>query len=141
MKTDPAKIQAVVQWPIPTSRSLLQRFLGFANFYRHFIRNYSQVAAPLTQLTSSKLPFIWGPEAGAAFSKLNELFTSAPILIHPDPKKPFIVEVDASDVGVGAVLSQRSGTASKLHPSRLFFPVAYHPLSGITTWVKGNCWP
>lgn len=75
---------------------------------------------------SSKLPFIWGPEAGTAFSKLKALFTSAPILIHSDPEKPFIVEVDASDVGVGVVLSQRSDTVSKLHPC-VFFPRRLSP--------------
>lgn len=58
-----------------------------------------------------------------ANSKLKVLFTSPPILIHPDPEKPFIVELDASDVGVGGVLSKRSGTASKLHPCPFFSPL------------------
>ncbi|XP_024654489.2 uncharacterized protein LOC106675134 [Maylandia zebra] len=120
VKTDPVKVTAVVQWPVPASRRHLQRFLGFANFYRRFVRNYSQVAAPLTRLTSPKLPFIWSQEAGAAFTKLKALFTSAPVLVHPDPGRQFILEVDASDIGVGAVLSQRSGTASKLHPCAFF---------------------
>lgn len=120
VKTDPAKVKAVVEWPVPTSRKLLQRFLGFANFYRRFIRNYSQKAAPLIRLTSSKLPFIWSQEADAAFSKLKELFTSAPVLIHPDLSKQFIVEVDASDLGVGTMLSQCSGPAEKLQPCAFF---------------------
>lgn len=120
MKTDPAKVKAVVEWPVPTLRKLLQRFLGFANFYRRFIRNYSQKAAPLTRLTSSKLLFIWSQEADAAFSKLKELFMSAPVLIHPDLSKQFIVEVDASDLRVGTVLSQCSGPAEKLQPCAFF---------------------
>lgn len=120
VKTDPAKVKAVAEWPLPTSRKHLQGFLGFANFYRRFIRNYSQVAAPLTRLTSSKLPYHWSPEADAAFSRLKELFTSAPVLIHPDHSKPFVVEVDASGVGVGAVLSQRSGSSAKLQPCAFF---------------------
>ena len=57
MKTDPEKIRAVAEWPTPTSRKQLQRFLGFANFYRRFIRDYSKVATPLTRRTSVKTPF------------------------------------------------------------------------------------
>nr|CBN81752.1 Pol polyprotein [Dicentrarchus labrax] len=116
VKADPAKIQAVADWPSPTTRKQLQRFLGFANFYRRFIRNYSKVAAPLTKLTSVKVPFAWSPEAENAFLALKELFTSAPVLHHPDPSLQFVVEVDASDTGVGAVLSQRSPKDQKLHP-------------------------
>lgn len=84
VKTDPVKIKAVVEWPILDSRRQLQQFLSFANFYRRFVRNYSQVAAPLTRLTSSKIPFIWSPETHSVFITLKQLFTSAPILIHPD---------------------------------------------------------
>ena len=60
---DPEKGRAVEQWPTPTNRKALQRFLGFANFYRRFIRNYRSIAAPLTRLTSTKVGFSWGPEA------------------------------------------------------------------------------
>ena len=120
IKTDPAKVKAVAEWPTPTSRKQLQRFLGFANFYRRFIRDYSRVATPLTQLTSVKIPFLWSPAAEAAFTKLKMLFSSAPVLIHPDPTSQFIVEVDASDSGVGAVLSQRSTSDQKQHPCAFF---------------------
>ncbi|XP_054608715.1 uncharacterized protein LOC129167989 [Dunckerocampus dactyliophorus] len=82
LSPDPAKIQAVVDWPAPTSRKLLQRFLGFANFYRRFIRNFSLVAEPLTKLTSVKVPFVWTPEADSAFNRLKSLFTTAPVLTH-----------------------------------------------------------
>uniref|UniRef100_A0A3P8R7J1 Gypsy retrotransposon integrase-like protein 1 n=1 Tax=Astatotilapia calliptera TaxID=8154 RepID=A0A3P8R7J1_ASTCA len=120
VKTDPVKIKAILEWPVPETRKKLQSFLGFANFYRRFIRNYSQVAAPLTQLTSPKVSFTWSPEAHAAFAKLKRLFTSTPILTHPDSSKQFVVEVDASDAGVGAVLSQRSGPLNKLRPCAFF---------------------
>lgn len=120
VKTDPAKTQAVVEWPRPTSRKQLQQFLGFANFYRRFIRDYSRIAAPLTRLTSPSLPFSWTPEAEAAFGDLKKRFTSAPVLIHPDPSRQFVVEVDASDTGVGAVLSQRAASDQKLHPCAFF---------------------
>lgn len=116
IRMDPKKVCAVVDWPPPTSRVELQRFLGFANFYRKFIRGYSSVAAPLTALTSTKVRFAWTPCADRAFVGLKQRFTSAPILTHPDPSLQFVVEVDASDVGVGAVLSQRSPQDQKLHP-------------------------
>lgn len=116
LRMDPAKVSAVADWPIPSSRKQLQRFLGFANFYRRFIRNYSQVAAPLTALTSVLRPFLWDTDAQDAFDRLKSLFISAPILIQPDASLQFIVEVDASDTGVGAVLSQRSPLDNKIHP-------------------------
>ncbi|KAI4902921.1 hypothetical protein NFI96_007389 [Prochilodus magdalenae] len=111
---DPAKIRAVQDWPPPSSLKEVQRFLGFANFFRRFVRNFSAVAAPLTALTR-KTPgrFRWTVEAQQAFEELTRCLTTAPVLQLPDPRAPFIVEVDASDVGVGAVLSQRSGIPNK----------------------------
>lgn len=102
-------------WPAPDSRQKLQRFLGFANFYCRFIRKDSSMAAPLTSLTSTRRPFAWTSEADAAFQTLKQRFTSAPILHMPDPSLQFLVEVDASDGGVGAVLSQRAASDQKLH--------------------------
>uniref|UniRef100_A0A8C7WW06 Gypsy retrotransposon integrase-like protein 1 n=1 Tax=Oryzias sinensis TaxID=183150 RepID=A0A8C7WW06_9TELE len=120
VRPDPAKLEAVAQWEPPTTRKKLQQFLGFANFYRRFIRSYSSIAAPLTQLTSVSKPFIWTPQAQEAFDTLKALFISAPILIQPDTTKQFIVEVDASDTGVGAVLSQREESSSKMKPCAFF---------------------
>ncbi|XP_015233581.1 PREDICTED: uncharacterized protein LOC107086865 [Cyprinodon variegatus] len=79
-----------------------------------------QIAAPLHALTSIKVPFDWNPEANSAFSDLKDRFSHAPILIHPDPSKQFIMEVDASDTDVGAVLSQCSDQDQKLHPCAFF---------------------
>ncbi|KAI7790520.1 Pol polyprotein [Triplophysa rosa] len=117
---DDAKIKAVAMWGTPDSRKALQRFLGFANFYRRFIRGFGQVAAPLTALTSTKIPFSWNALAQVAFDKLKSRFVSAPVLCLPDPDQQFIVEVDASDVGVGAVLSQRAEHDGKVHPCAFF---------------------
>lgn len=114
------KIKAVLEWPVPETRKQLQRFLGFANFYRRFIRNYSQTALPLTALTSVKTTFSWTPEADAAFLRLKSLFSNAPILIQADPTKQFVLEVDASDSGVGAVLSQFSDSDHKTHPCAFY---------------------
>ena len=82
---DGPKVKAVTDWERPTSRRELQRFLGFANFYRRFIRNYGSVAAPLTTLTSSRVKFSWTTAAEAVFNNLKSRFTSAPILSQPDP--------------------------------------------------------
>ncbi len=116
VRMDPKKVQAVLDSPVPTSVKEVQRLIGFANFYRKFVRNFSSVVASLTALTkSSSTKFAWNSEAETAFLELKHCFTSAPVLSIPDPELPFIVEVDASDVGIGAVLSQR-GKNDRLHP-------------------------
>ena len=120
IEMDPTKVSAVAEWPSPPTRKRLQQFLGFANFYRRFIRGYSQVAAPLTALTSTKSAFLWTPKAETAFLDLKKRFVSAPILIQPDPSLQFLVEADSSDTGVGAILSQRSPSDHKLHPCAFF---------------------
>lgn len=121
VRMDEAKVKAVTEWPQPSTVKELQRFLGFANFYRRFIQNYSMVAAPLTLLLKGKPAKLkWSEEATQAFNTLKGKFTTAPILKHPDPNLPFIVEVDASESGIGAVLSQRHGQPGKLYPCAFF---------------------
>ena len=118
---DQSKVKAVTEWPCPKSIKELQRFLGFANFYKRFIRNFSAVAAPLTSLLKAAAwKLCWTAAASTAFAKLKALFTTAPVLRHPDPTRPFVVEVDASKSGVGAVLSQRQGQPAKLFPCAFF---------------------
>ncbi|XP_060754879.1 serine hydrolase-like protein isoform X1 [Neoarius graeffei] len=120
IQMDPAKVSAVTSWPVPESRKKLQQFLGFANFYRRFIRGYSTVAAPLTALTSIKQPFQWTAAADKAFETLKARFTSAPILRMPDAERQFVVEVDALDVGVRAVFSQQAAEDGKMHPCAFY---------------------
>ena len=126
MRADPKKVRAVEEWPRPTDRTQLRRFLGFANFYRRFIRGFSRVAAPLSALTSTTIPFFWTPEAEESFGTLKGLFTTAPVLIFPDPDHQFIVEVDTSDTDIGAVLSQRAEEEQQVHPVAFLSP-AVHP--------------
>ncbi len=121
IKMDEGKVTAIQDWPMPTSIKELQRFLGFANFYRRFIQNYSSIAGPLTDLLKHKPKSLsWTPSATESFNILKETFITAPILVHPDPNKAFVVEVDASTTGVGAVLSQQQGNPAKLHPCAFF---------------------
>ncbi len=118
---DDKKIHSVVNWLQPSTLKELQRFLGFANFYRRFIRNFSTVAAPLTSMTKKgNQRLTWSHAAHQAFRTLKERFTTAPILHHPNPEQEFIVEVDASSTGIGAVLSQRQGDPPKLYPCAFF---------------------
>ncbi|KAK3512832.1 hypothetical protein QTP70_026483 [Hemibagrus guttatus] len=120
VRMDERKVAAVWDCPPPTIKEL-QRFLGFANFYRRFIRGYSSITSPLTSLLRNKPKLLtWNPAATQAFDTLKTGFTTAPLLTHPNPELPFIVEVDASTTGVGAVLSQQQGSPRILHPCAFF---------------------
>ncbi len=121
IRMDEGKVEAIKTWPQPTTIKELQRFLGFSNFYRRFIQNYSTLTNPLTNLLRNKPKSLsWSIAANEAFEKLKTSFTQAPILVHPDPERPFIVKVDASTTGVGAILSQQQGNPSRLHPCAFF---------------------
>lgn len=119
------KVCTVCDWPVSSSHKGLKRFLGFTNFYRRFVQNFSSVAVPLMVLMSSKIPFKCSPGAQAAFNELKQWLTTAPILILLDPKKQFIVEVDASDSRLGGVLSQWGKDNKVL--SRAFFSKPLSP--------------
>ncbi|CAJ0935819.1 unnamed protein product [Ranitomeya imitator] len=118
---DPVKVQAIHDWTQPTSLKSLQKFLGFANFYRRFICNFSSVAKPLTDLTKKGADLVnWSSAAVEAFQELKRRFSSAPVLCQPDVSLPFQVEVDASEIGAGAVLSQRGSGCSVMKPCAFF---------------------
>jgi hypothetical protein len=115
---DPAKVQAIHDWPQPRSPRAVRGFLGLAGYYRKFVHNYGAIAAPLTALLK-KEGFTWNDDAAAAFTALKAAVTSAPVLALPDFTKPFVVECDASTYGFGAVLLQEA------HPLAFFSrPVA-----------------
>ena len=118
VEMDQAKIKAVLEWEAPKTVKEVQSFLGFANFYRRFIEGYSRLTRPLTDLTKKSEKFVWSEECSRAFEGLKKRFTSAPILRHFDPELPCVVECDASDFALGAVLSQEVN--GRLHP------VAFH---------------
>ena len=114
VEMDQEKIRTVVEWEAPDSVNGVQSFLGFENFYRRFIEGYSKLTRPLTDITKKSLKFSWSDEYGRASEELKQRFTSAPILRHYDPELPCIIECDASDFPIGAVLSQEF--AGRLHP-------------------------
>jgi len=120
------KVDAVLEWKTAESLKEVQSFLGFANFYRRFIKDYSRVARPLTELTKKTTgKWSWNQEAEAAFKELKGRFTTEPILAHFDAQRAVIIETDASDFAIRAVLSQRDEEGC-LHPiafhSRKFTP-------------------
>ena len=102
---DPAKIDAVKNFPQPFDVRSLQSFLGLASYYRRFIENFSSVASPLYELTRKDVGFSWEPVHHNAFCKLKQLLISAPVLAFPDFARGFILETDASGVGLGAILA------------------------------------
>ena len=109
IKMDPGKVKGVTDWPVSKSRKELRGFLGFLNFYRCFIENFSKVARPLNALTSEKLPFEWTAKCQSAFEQLKEKITMAPALQMPNDNDPFCIETDGSGIGIRAILSQQQG--------------------------------
>uniref|UniRef100_A0A670HMU8 Reverse transcriptase domain-containing protein n=1 Tax=Podarcis muralis TaxID=64176 RepID=A0A670HMU8_PODMU len=103
---DPSKVQAVLEWKPPKTRKDVQRFLGFSNFYRKFIKNFAHLTAPITDCLSSKRKFVWTEEAQRSFERLKKAFASEEQLLHVDLEKPLRLETDASDRAIGAVLLQ-----------------------------------
>ena len=114
-----AKIQTIVKYPIPTSRKELARFLGMAGYYRNFCLNFSDIAAPLTNLLSKKVKFVWTDDCQMAFDKVKLLLQKSPVLKSPDYEKPFKLIIDSSDVGTGSVLVQEASDGLD-HPVSYF---------------------
>lgn len=107
IRTDPAKIETVLSWPQPKNVAELRRFLGFCSYYRRFVNKFTEISEPLFRLTRKNQPFEWNIEAEEAFQNLKQALTSQPVLAFPSENGQFILDTDASAVGIGAVLSQR----------------------------------
>ena len=119
LSMDHGKINAIKEWPTPTKVKDIQTFLGFANFYRRFVKNFSMITKPMTALLQKDSKWSWGPEEQASFDKMKEAFMSEPILILPRVEEPFRMEADASNFAYGAILSQK-GEDDKWHPVSYF---------------------
>ena len=105
VKMDPIKVKAIEEWPVPTDLHSLCSFLGFGNYYKDFIEDYSKLTHPLHDLTKKSTSWHWGDSQRIAFKTLKEKFTSYPVLRNPDPHKHYILDTDASLYAVGATLS------------------------------------
>ena len=113
---DLAKVAAIVDWPVPTCKREVQSFLGFMNFYRHFIEDFSKIARPMFDLTKKDVPHVWSADCDRAFNELKRVITTAPVLALPNDSQPLRVKADASDFATGGVLSQLSAEDGKWHP-------------------------
>ena len=104
--TDPSKIKDLQDWPRPKCVTDVNSFLGFCAYYRRYVEGFAEIAAPLYRLKEKKRSFVWTTDCEEAFQKLKEHLTTAPILAYPDVDLPFVLDTDASNEGIGAVLSQ-----------------------------------
>ena len=114
---DPGKINKVKCFPVPCDVTQVRQFLGLASYYRRFVPQFAKIAAPIHGLLKKENAFAWTSECEVAFRKLKEALTSAPVLVYPKfgPEHEFVLETDASYVGLGAVLSQLQNDG-KMHP-------------------------
>ena len=111
--TGPAKTEKVVKWPEPVSLREIQQFLGLTNYYRRLVEGYANIAKPLHRLTEKTSEFKWTKECQEAFEELRRRLVSTPVLAFPDYSRPFILDTDASDLGIGGVLSQVQSDGSE----------------------------
>jgi len=122
LRMDPVKLKAISNWPTLTKVKTIQEFLGFCNFYCHFVKNYSALACPLFDLTKKDTLFLWGTAQANAFAALQNALTTSPVLLLPDYGKPFMLITDASDYVTGTILEQDDALGQS-------HPVAYYSKS------------
>ena len=103
---NPDKVSVVQEFPNPTNLKELTSFLGLANYYRRFVRGFSNIANPLNALSKKNVPFVWTVACAEEFDKLKRALVSAPILAYPNFREPFLLFVDASSTGIGFTLGQ-----------------------------------
>ena len=114
-----ANVEAILDFPVPTNKKKLQSFLGMAGFYRRFCPNFATIAYPLTQLTGSKIDFVWDDNCQKSFESLKDFLTNEPILKSPNFSLPFVLHTDACETGTGAVLLQQ-------HDDGILHPICYY---------------
>ena len=117
---DYSRVSTIQDWPIPARLKEVQAFLGFCNFYRRFIRRYSDIARPLTELTKKEAQFQWGEGEQKSLEDLKQAFTQAPLLAQFNPSNPIWIETDASDYAISGIISQKNENDEHKHP------VAFH---------------
>ena len=102
VKMEKEKVKGVVEWPVPKSVKDVQKFLGLANYYRQFVKDFAKIAKPLYEMTRKETIWSWGERQQKVFEELKERFTMEPVL-----DREMRVEVDASDFAMGGVLSMK----------------------------------
>jgi len=146
VKMDPIKVKGLTDWPIPTTVSELRSFLGFGNYYKDFIQDYSRIAHPLHDLTKKSCAWKWEDDQQTAFDTLKHKFTSYPVLRNPDPTKCYIVDTNTSTHAVRATVSQDFSNghhpitffSKSLLPAEHNYDIYYHELLAIINTLKAN---
>jgi RNase H-like domain found in reverse transcriptase len=115
LQIDSAKVKVIQDWPEPRKVKDIQSFLGFANFYRQYIHNYSNIVVPLTHLTQKNIPWNYDESCKLAFLTLKQAFISTPVLTHYKPGCPLVIETDASNYALAAILFQVESNGG-IHP-------------------------
>ncbi|CAL9002196.1 unnamed protein product [Prunus brigantina] len=137
---DPQKIEAVMNWPQPTSVTEIRSFLGLAGYYRRFVEGFSVIAASLTRLTRKGVKFEWSDECEKSFTELKTRLTTAPVLALPDDSGNFVIYSDASQQGLGCVLMQHGKVIAyasrKLKKHELNYPVHDLELAAVVFALK-----
>jgi hypothetical protein len=140
LKVDPEKVRVVADWKPPTDVYGVRSFLGLANYFRRFLQGYSTLVVPLTYLTRKNKPWEWTDECQDAFEKVKYALTNAPVLAPPELEKPFEVVLDASGVGLGAVLLQDGRPVAfesrKLSPPEQNYTVTEQEMLGVVHALK-----
>ena len=142
--TDPDKIAVVAEWPVPVNIEEVRSFVGLASYYRKFVKGFAEIAKPLHQLTGKNVKFAWSPEAEQAFQELKSRLIAAPILAYPMPEGDFVLDTDASQHAMGAVLQQVQDGETKVigYASKTFskeqrnYCVTRKELCAVITYVK-----
>jgi hypothetical protein len=130
--TCPSKVQAVVAWHSPKSVKELRSFLGLARYYRKIVKHFGVISRPLKDLLKKYIVFVWIEDHEKVFQTLKQALTTAPVLALPYFDKPFYIETDASEFGVGAVLMQSN------HPLAYVSKALWPKLRGLSTYEKEN---
>jgi hypothetical protein len=132
--TDPSKISTIKDWPRPENVKDLRSFLGMTGYYRRFVPQFGMISKPLTNLLKKGTIFVWTSATEASFQALKQALIFAPVLAMPNFTLPFIIETDASAIGIGAVLQQQG------HPIAYVSNALGVKAQGLSTYEK-ECWP
>ena len=133
---DPTKLSGIAEWPIPAKVKDVQSFLGFTNYYRRFIGDYSNIAQPLIDLTKKNQEWKWSSSCQKAFDQLKEEFSKQPVLLLPDLNKPFAIAMDTSKDASGGILLQADSNG-EWHPCS-YLSQSFSPLKETMTSMTKN---